>query len=167
MAGRPTKYKKEYNEQVYKLALLGATDKEFADFFNVGEKTINNWKEKEPEFLQSIKEGKIEADAKVSESLYKRALGYTYEEERIEKKNGKEVSKTITKKEVVPDVAAINIWLKNRRGRINPEEGQKWADKQEVEHSGNIDNTTTITALNKKEQDKIERLLKKFRDESH
>jgi hypothetical protein len=31
--GRPTKYKEEYNEQAYKLCLLGATDKELADFF--------------------------------------------------------------------------------------------------------------------------------------
>ena len=38
MAGRPTEYKEEYNEQVYKLCLLGAKDKELADFFNVEEK---------------------------------------------------------------------------------------------------------------------------------
>lgn len=31
--GRPTKYKEEYTDQAYKLCLLGATDKEMADFF--------------------------------------------------------------------------------------------------------------------------------------
>ena len=41
--GRPTKYEEEYNEQAYKLCLLGATDKEIGDFFNVDERTINNW----------------------------------------------------------------------------------------------------------------------------
>lgn len=35
MAGRPTKYKKEYDDQAFKLCLLGATDKEIADFFEV------------------------------------------------------------------------------------------------------------------------------------
>ena len=37
---RPTKYNKEYNMQAYKLALLGATDVELADFFEVNQDTI-------------------------------------------------------------------------------------------------------------------------------
>jgi hypothetical protein len=32
MAGRPTKYRVDYNEQGYKLCLLGATDNDLADF---------------------------------------------------------------------------------------------------------------------------------------
>lgn len=138
MAGRPTKYKKEYNKQVYKLALLGATDKEFADFFNVDESTINNWKIKEPEFLESIKEGKIKADYKVAKSLYKRANGYDVKEVKTKIEGSQITEITTTTKHIVPDVAAINIWLKNRRGRIDPDEGQKWADKHEYEHSGSI-----------------------------
>ena len=43
--GRPTKYKPEYAEQVYKLALEGFTDKKIAEFFKVDERTINNWKD--------------------------------------------------------------------------------------------------------------------------
>jgi hypothetical protein len=138
MSGRPTKYKPEYNKQVYKLALLGATDKEFADFFDVTEQTINNWKEKEPEFFESIKKGKIKADAKVAKSLYKRALGYKYTEKKTEEVDDETTKITWTDKEVVADVAAINIWLKNRRGRVDPEEGQKWADKHEFVHSGTV-----------------------------
>lgn len=42
-AGRPTDYREEYNEQAYKLCLLGATDAELGDFFNVTEQTINNF----------------------------------------------------------------------------------------------------------------------------
>ena len=42
--GRPTKYKAEYAEQARKLCLLGATDMEMADFFEVSEFTINKWK---------------------------------------------------------------------------------------------------------------------------
>lgn len=131
--GRPTKYKKEYNEQVFKLALLGATDKEIANFFNVKEQTINNWKKSEPEFFESLKKGKLEADANVAESLYKRALGYSYEEKREEKKGDKTISKTITKKEVPADIAAINIWLKNRRSKVDNSKGVKWVDKPTYE----------------------------------
>ena len=42
--GRPTKYKHEYAEQTYKLCLLGATDEEIANFFDVNVATINRWK---------------------------------------------------------------------------------------------------------------------------
>ncbi|SDY78195.1 hypothetical protein [Nitrosomonas sp. Nm33] len=39
--GRPTSYRPEYAEQAYKLCLLGATDKQLAEFFNVVESTIS------------------------------------------------------------------------------------------------------------------------------
>ncbi len=146
--GAPTKYQEEYNEQVYRLCLLGATDKEMADFFNVCEATFNNWKRDFPEFLVSIKAGKIDADAKVAQSLFKRATGYRYDEVTYEKINvdvdGVEEAsnddiktevykKKIVTKEVAPDVAAQNIWLKNRRGKAKVDEGaQHWADRQET-----------------------------------
>jgi len=52
--GRPTRYKKEYNEQARKLCLLGSTDKSLADFFDVSEATINNWKIQHSKFLKSM-----------------------------------------------------------------------------------------------------------------
>lgn len=52
---RPTKYQEAYAEQARKLCLLGCTDAELADFFEVSEATINNWKLEYPEFLESIK----------------------------------------------------------------------------------------------------------------
>jgi len=110
MAGRPTKYKEEFNEQVVKLCKLGATDKEIADFFDIAESTLNNWKIKEPEFMESIKRGKIEADMNVVGSLYKRAMGYDYEEVKTS------FTDTVTtKKQVAPDTTAIMAWLNNRR----------------------------------------------------
>ena len=74
--GRPTKYKPEYAEQAYKLCLLGAIDADMADFFNVEVSTLNNWKSEFPEFLESIKKGKMLADANVASRLYQRAMGY-------------------------------------------------------------------------------------------
>ena len=53
--GRPTKYKEEYNEQAYKLCLLGHTDAEMAEFFEVDVSTIHRWKIDYPEFCDSIK----------------------------------------------------------------------------------------------------------------
>ena len=87
--GRPTAYKKEYAEQALRLCLLGATDQEMAGFFSVSEQTINTWKGKHPSFLESIRKGKIEADANVAERLYERAIG--------------------------SDFQSMALWLKNRR----------------------------------------------------
>ena len=120
--GRPSKYKPEYAEQAHKLCLLGATDKDLADFFGVDEATINRWKEAHPQFCKSLNEGKVMADANVAHRLYTRAVGYKAEEETYE---GGELKKTVVK-EVVPDVTAQIFWLKNRQR-------DKWRDRQEIE----------------------------------
>ncbi len=125
---RPTKYKAEFAEQVYKLCLLNAIDKEIADFFGVTEKTINNWKRDHKPFLQSIKRGKIKADADVAERLYQRAMGYSHPDVHISNYQG-EITITELTKHYPPDTAAAFIWLKNRAN---------WKDKQDHEHSGSI-----------------------------
>lgn len=119
--GRPTDYKgKETNKLVFKLSLLGSTDKEMASVLDITETTLNNWKEKFPEFIESIKKGKDEADAKVIKSLYKRAQGYSFTEVRTETGTSGEytIDKTTTTKKHIPsDVAAAIFWLKNRQGK--------------------------------------------------
>jgi hypothetical protein len=122
---RPTIYKKEYCEQAYKLCLLGAIDKELADFFGVQEKTLNNWKHNHPEFLQSIKEGKEIADANVASRLYERAMGYSHPEDKIFNDNGEPMIVPTTK-HYPPDPTAAIFWLKNRRK-------EQWRDKQDME----------------------------------
>lgn len=145
--GAPTKYDVKYNKQAYKLCLLGYTDKELADFFEVEESTINNWKIKHPRFLESMKKGKADADTNVVQSLYKRAMGYDYKEVSFEKIDGKEAlevtpdsiiatdqyKKKIVVKALAGDVTAAIFWLKNRQPK-------KWRDKQEVENTGNVVN---------------------------
>lgn len=120
-AGRPTKYKEEYNEQVEKLARLGATDKDLADFFDVTEQTINNWKLARDGFFESLKKGKLLADAKVASALYHRALGYEHEEDKIFVDDGQPVI-VPTIKHYPPDTVAGIFWLKNRRPDL-------WRDK--------------------------------------
>lgn len=122
MAGRPTDYKEEYNEQAYKLCLLGATDAELADFFNVVESTINLWKLNHPLFSESIKGGKMQADSEVANKLFKRATGYEHEDVDIKMFEG-EIIQTKLIKHYPPDTAAGIFWLKNRQKT-------KWMDKQ-------------------------------------
>jgi hypothetical protein len=135
MAGRPTDYREEYCEQVVKLCKLGATDKEIADFFDVDESTINNWKIAHSEFFESIKKGKIVADAEIADSLYHRAKGYQHPDVDIKVIEGKIVMTPLVK-HYPPDTVAGIFWLKNRRGKVKQEEGQRWADKQEVTGEG-------------------------------
>src|SRR5690606_9591061 len=86
--GRPTDYRPEYCELARNYCLLGAKDTELAVFFGVSESTLNLWKKEHPEFSESIKEGKEEADARVAQSLYHRATGYSHPEEKIFNHNG-------------------------------------------------------------------------------
>lgn len=143
--GAPTKYKPEFDKQAYKLCLLGAIDKELADFFEVDVRTIDNWKKDFPSFFQSIKQGKLIADANVAESLYKLASGHTVKEVTYEKIDcdinpesddadeeiGAIWRKKVVVKEVSPNATAGIFWSKNRQPK-------KWKDKQEVEHSGEM-----------------------------
>jgi hypothetical protein len=125
--GRPTKYRAEYEEQVYKLCLLGATDEELADFFGVTVQTIHNWAAAHDGFFEARKNGKQVADAKVAEALYHRALGYEHDAVQIMTYEG-ESWEHAYRKRYPPDTAAAFIWLKNRQP-------DKWRDKHEVAHS--------------------------------
>ena len=131
--GRPSKFKDEYIELAYHYSLLGAVDRQMADFFDVTEKTFNNWKHDHPEFLQSIKRGKIIADSIVAESLYRRALGYTHPEEKIFQHEGR-IIRAETLKHYPPDTTAAIFWLKNRQR-------ENWREKVDHEHTGKVEIT--------------------------
>jgi hypothetical protein len=129
-AGRPSLYKEEYPKQARKLGLLGATDKEIADFFEVSEDTIYEWKKAHPEFSEALKEGKAQADAEVANRLYKRAMGYSHKAVKIFMPAGaNEPVYAPYVERYPPDTTAAIFWLKNRQ----PE---KWRDKHDVEVSG-------------------------------
>lgn len=133
--GRPTLYKDEYPELARKYCLLGATDKDLADFFEVNPDTIYEWKNVHPDFSEAIKKGKSQADANVADRLYQRAMGYEHDEVDIKAVAGV-IVQTPIKKIYPPDPTAAIFWLKNRQR-------SRWRDKQEVEHSGVISNQSS------------------------
>lgn len=128
--GRPSKFHPGLVEQAKKLSLLGATDRELADFFKVSQSTLNLWKIEHPEFSEALKLGKESADARVERSLFQRALGYTHDAVKIfaDPKTGAEQIVPFTE-HYPPDTTAAIFWLKNRR----PEE---WRDKVQTELTG-------------------------------
>lgn len=127
MTGRKSSFKQEYIQLAENYALLGATDAEMADFFGVSEQTLNTWKKKYPEFLESLKKGKAVADANVASRLYSRAIGYDAKATKFATNEGKITDKVEYIEHYPPDTTAAIFWLKNRQPG-------KWRDKKEVEN---------------------------------
>ena len=115
--GRPSAYREEYAEQAARLALLGMTNQEMAKFFQTSHETLNRWMNTYPKFHDAIKNGREPADGQVVASLFRRACGYTTEEDDIRVAGGQVVITPIMK-HYPPDPMACMYWLNNRqRGR--------------------------------------------------
>ena len=99
-----------------------------ADFFGIAESTLNAWKLAHLDFSESLKKGKLCADANVSDRLYLRAMGYSHEEVHVSNYQG-DITLTPLTKHYPPDTTAAIFWLKNRR----PEQ---WREKSQHELSG-------------------------------
>ena len=76
-------------EKVEVIASMGLTDEEIAIILEISPRTLNYWKKSNPDFLQSLKRGKLKADFQITQSLYHKAKG--------------------------GDTTAQIFWLKNRR----------------------------------------------------
>ena len=127
------KYRPDRLSTIKGWARDGLINKEIAARLGISEATLYDWKNKYPEFSEALKEGKEDADYRVENSLFSRAVGYEYEEvEETFNIRGELVRRKICKKTVLPDVTAQIFWLKNRR----PE---SWKDRQELAHSGSVD----------------------------
>jgi len=128
--GRPPKYQASFATQAGKLCALGATNADLADFFDVSIRTIERWSSEHDEFCRALKAAKEEADTKVERSLYERAVGYSFDSEKVFQYQG-EIVRAKTREHCPPDTTAQIFWLKNRQ----PE---KWRDKQDERGGGDI-----------------------------
>ena len=96
----------------------GLTDEQIAHNMGINVSTLYVYKNEHKEISEALKKGKEVVDRMVENALLKRALGYTYEETRVEimpdgSKKGIQTTKT-----VLPDTTAQIFWLKNRRADI-------------------------------------------------
>jgi hypothetical protein len=130
-AGRPTEYNPNIHPAIAEsLARKGLTNTEIADGIGVCPATLYTWQNEHPEFLEAIKRGKASADDEVEKSLYKRACGYDVIEEKPLNIGGELLIARVNV-HIHPDPTSCIFWLKNRRPK-------EWRDKQEIQHSGNI-----------------------------
>src|SRR5262249_28366457 len=76
-----------YRKRMIKVAAdacsRGLTDMQIADLLSVSARTLRSWRNKYPLFSAAFKAGKKEAHNMVERSLFQKAVGYEWEEDRI------------------------------------------------------------------------------------
>lgn len=120
----------------------GLTDEQLAKKMGISTSTLNAWKNRFPEILESLKKGKEVVDSMVENALLKRAMGYKYTETKEKVEYGVVTETITTVKEVPPDTTAQIFWLKNRKP-------DQWREKQQVDISGSLEKLDEV--LNKVE----------------
>lgn len=118
--GRPNAYKTKIEprkDEILLWARSGATNAEIASALGIGYSTFLDHVKANPQFSDSLKEARLSGVPEVKLALYKRAIGFDYEEKKTYVKkddNGTESRYTeITKKKALPDVGAIQTYLRN------------------------------------------------------
>lgn len=147
-------------EQVFQMALLGATNVQIAGMMMVSVKTIEYWTRTKPEFAKAMHEGKMIADAKVAEALYKAATGYDYVEEVVTVYKGEATVTPVTKHQIA-NPWAMWKWLTARQRGI-------WADVEPgAKNQTNILNINNVdfSKLSTDELLLLKKLQQKFRKE--
>lgn len=138
------------NEGLIKLegyARDGLIDDQVAAKIGIARQTLYEWKKKYPAIDDALKKGKEVVDRHVESCLLKNATGYTYTEEvpmKVKEKYYDEENRLCEKEKVIvvqvtkqkpPETVAQIFWLKNRKPA-------DWRDKQNIEHTGNIEHTS-------------------------
>lgn len=113
--GRPTLFKLSMIKQSRDLVLMGYTHEKIAEFYEVDISTIYVWKSMYKEFKEALNTNKDDYDSKVVRSLFQTAVGYDYTEKKKEVDDVGAIKTTRTKKHIPGSVAAMKLYLYNRR----------------------------------------------------
>lgn len=118
--GRPNAWTEKIEprkDEIIDWAKIGATNAEISEALGVSYSTFMDHLSKNPDFSDSLRRARLSGVPEVRRALYKRALGFEYEEKKTymkKDKNGATFTYTeITKKQALPDVGAIQTFLRN------------------------------------------------------
>ena len=105
----------------------GLTHEEIYANLRIGSSAFYMYKARYQELFDALRVAADDANAQVVNALFKRAVGYEYEEKKTIQEIGSEGKPSgkrieITQKQMPPDVGAIVFYLKNRYGA-------KWRDR--------------------------------------
>lgn len=133
-------------DRVEGMARDGMIETEMAKALGISASTFAVYKNDFPEFLAALKRGKAPVDTRVENALLKRACGYDVEESVTVQNPDGTTRVEIRIKHIPPSEVACIFWLKNRK----PEQ---WRDKQQVEHSGKVEQSVIILPSNGRMKD--------------
>lgn len=139
----------------------GLTDEQIAKNLGISIRTFYEYKEKYPQFLQSLKRGKEIVDREVENALLKKAIGgkekilkpmkiknVIYSDAGKKLKESEEIVMIEEEVLIIPDTTAQIFWLKNRKPDV-------WRDKTAIEHSGEIKGDNPFSNLTTEELKKV------------
>ena len=113
--GRPNKYETHVKPRLKEIEKFCTymTEKQIAETLGVAYSSFCEYKNKYPELLESLKKGRESLVLELRSTLIRKAKGFNYSEKKIIKENGVVVREEEYQKASLPDVAALNLLLKN------------------------------------------------------
>lgn len=122
--GRKSKYDtyvKPHLDDIRKWAAAGATEEEICKALGIAVSTFNSYKSQFAELKESLRTGRQKVVLDIKGALYKKALGFEYEERRVVKKDGEIKNIEIYQRYCPPDTTAAAMLLRNLE--------DEWRDK--------------------------------------
>ena len=113
--GRPNKYFTHIEPRLAEIEKLALTmsEKQIAQYLGVGYSSWCDYKLKYSELSESLKKGRESLVQDLKSTLIRKAKGFQYSEKKIIKEGGKVVREEEYVRSSLPDVAALNLLLKN------------------------------------------------------
>jgi hypothetical protein len=158
-AGAKSKYDDTLPEIAEGYARRGLSDADIAKNLGISLDAYYRYQKQFPEFYEAIRRGKRPANIIVENALFKRCIGFEFDEPStetyVDEKGKKHVKKKTTTKYIIPDINAIRFWLINR-------EPDLWKTIREEIESENYDKakvqlTEYLSALLNKEPKVVDR----------
>jgi hypothetical protein len=113
--GRPNKYETHVKPRLKEIEEMcqTMTEKQIAQYLGVAYSSWNEYKTKYSELTETIKKGRFALVKELKSTLIRKAKGFHYTEKKIIKEKGVIIREEIYEKASLPDVAALNLLLKN------------------------------------------------------
>jgi hypothetical protein len=113
--GRPGKYESHVKPHLKEIEEMAQymTEAQIAETLGVNYATFREYKKKYTALSSSLKKGRAVLVKDLKSTLIQRAKGFSYTEKKIIKEGGEVVREEIYQRSALPDVASLNLLLKN------------------------------------------------------
>lgn len=112
---RPEKYEEYVKPRLDEITEMARTmmEEQIAEALGIAKSSWYKYKAEHAELSDAVKKGRTKLATDLKSTLIRKAQGFTYEEKKIIKEKGVVIREEIYVKASPPDVAAINLLLKN------------------------------------------------------